>query len=418
MKKINYSTSNWNSLLQGDLNIAQPIQYAGQGPGGGHSWVCDGYQATDYYHFNWGWSGSSNGYYYLTNLNPGGYTFNNSQEAVVHITPDAAQYPLFCTGNSNVTTYDYGTIEDGSGPAADYHNNANCSWLIAPDDSISNVKLSFIKFNTDPADVLTVYDGPTTSAAVLGTFSGSTMPTVTVTSTGPQMLVTFVSNSSTTAPGFLLAYDATPVPFCNSTTNLTDQIGSIGDHSGRFQYRNSTSCKWFITPANAVSITVHFSNFNTEPTNDKVQVYNTASNPPVMITEYSGDYTGNPPADVTVNSGKAMVWWSSNKTTRGSGWDATYDVILGTNNQKAFEDLSVFPNPTDGMISLRFTMNEVQSTRIEILSMKGEIVYNQNLGNFKGTFDKQLDLSSLSKGIYILRLIGDQGTSYEKIVLK
>ena len=418
VKKINYSTSNWNSLLQGDLDIGQPIQYGGQGPGGGHSWVCDGYQATNYYHFNWGWSGSSNGYYYLTNLNPGGYTFNNSQDAVVHITPDATQYPLFCTGSSNVTTYDFGSIEDGSGPIADYQNNASCSWLIAPDDSISLIKLNFSKFNTDPADSLTVYDGSTTASPVLGTFSGSTLPTLTVTSTGPQMLVTFVSNSSTTAPGFLLTYDATPVTFCNSSTTLTDVTGSFSDHSGRFQYRNLTSCKWFIQPTNAVSITITFDNFNTEPTYDKVQVYNTGANPPFLQTEYSGDHTSTPLDPVMVNSGKAMVMWTSNKTIRGAGWNASYDIVLGTNDQKAFEDLSVFPNPTDGMLNIQFTMNEIQSVRIEILSMKGETVYSQNLGNFKGSFDKQVDLSSLAKGIYILRLTSDRGTTNEKIVLK
>jgi hypothetical protein len=418
VKKVNYSTTNWNSLLQGDLNAGQPLNYAGQGSQGGHSWVCDGYQATDYYHFNWGWSGSSNGYYYLTNLNPGGYTFNNGQEATVHILPDASQYPLFCSGSTNETTYDYGSIEDGSGPVADYHNNSNCSWLIAPDDSISYIKLNFSKFNTDPADILTVYDGPTTASAVLGTFSGSTLPTVTVTSTGPQMLVTFVSNSSTTAPGFLLTYDAVPINFCNSSTTLTDPVGSFSDHSERFQYRNGTNCKWFIYPTNAVSITVTFSNFNTEQSFDKVSVSNTGVNPPVVLAEYSGDYSSSPPPPVTVNSGKALVMFVSNKTTRGEGWDASYDVVLGTNDQKAFEDLSVFPNPTDGMLNLRFTINDLQSVRIEILSMKGETVYNQSLGSFKGTFDKQLDLTSLAKGIYLLRLIGDRGTTNEKIVLK
>lgn len=417
VQKLGYSTSSWNALLQGDLNIGQPINYSGRGPQGGHSWVCDGYQATDYYHFNWGWSGSSNGYYYLNNLNPGGYTFNQNQEAVVHITPDPAQYPTFCSGTQNVVTYDFGTIEDGSGPVADYQNNANCSWLIAPDDSISYIKLTFIKFSTDPADILTVYDGPTTSSTVLGTFSGSTLPTGTITSTGPQMLVTFVSNGSTTAPGFLLNYEAMPVPFCNSSTTLTDVSGSFSDYSGRFQYRNSSTCTWIIQPANAVSITITFNNFKTEPVNDKVQVYN-AVNPPTLMATYSGDLTANPPAPVTINSGRAMVKWTTNKDIRGEGWDANYTVTVGLNDQKAFEDLTIYPNPSEGNINLHFVMNDLQSVKVEILSLKGETVYTQNLGNFKGSYDEQLDLSSLAKGVYVFRLISDKGTTNSKIVLQ
>ena len=418
VQKSAYSTTSWNSLLQGDLDIGEIIQYGGSGAEGGHSFVCDGYQATDYYHFNWGWSGSSNGYYYLTNLNPSGYNFDNNQEAIVHISPDPAQYPLFCAGTTNVVTDDFGTIEDGSGPTADYQNNSNCSWLIAPDDSVSKIILGFTKFNTDPADVLTVYDGPTTASPVLGTYSGSTLPTATPTSTGSQMLVTFVSNGSTTAPGFLLTYTATPISFCNSSTTLTDASGTFSDYSGRFQYRNGSNCKWYIQPANALSITLTFDNFNTEATNDKVLIYN-AENPPTLLATYSGDHTSSPLDPITINSGKALVWWISNNSIRGAGWDASYNAVLdATNNLKAFKDISVYPNPTDGMINVKFTTNDPQSVRIEILSLTGETVFSQNLGTCLGAIEKQLDLSSNAKGIYILRLTSDLGITNEKVVLK
>ena len=418
VKVINYSTANWNTLLQGDLNIGEIINYSGQGPQGGHSWVCDGYQATDYYHFNWGWSGSDNGYYYLNNLDPGGDTFNNSQEAIVHITPDPSQYPIYCSGNVDLTTDDYGTIEDGSGPVANYQNNENCSWLIEPDDSISSIKLGFDRFSTNPADVLTVYDGPTTNSNVLGTYSGSNLPTATPTSTGPKMLVTFVSTSNSTANGFLLTYNATPVPFCKSTSNLTGGTGSFSDGSERFDYRNGASCRWTINPPTATSITLTFSNFNTEPVEDKVQIYNVASNPPSLLNTFSGDHTSNPISPITVNSGKAMVVWSTNSSIRGAGWDASYvAVTTGINDQKAFEDLSVFPNPTDGFLNIKFTMNKSQSVKLEILSLNGEIMVSQDLGTVQGSIEKQMDISSLSKGIYILRLISDTGTTNEKIVL-
>jgi hypothetical protein len=416
VKKSNYTLTDWNNLLQNDLNVGEVIQYSGSGSGGGHSWVCDGYQATNYYHFNWGWSGQDNGYYYLNNLDPGGYNFNNGQEAVVHITPDPAQYPLFCTGTTYDTTYDYGTIEDGSGPVANYQHNSNCSWLIAPDDSISYINLNFSRFSTDPADILTVYDGPTTASPVLGTFSGPTLPTVTVASTGSQMLVSFVSTGSTAANGFLLTYNGIPATFCNNNTTLTGETGSFSDGSGKFKYRNGTNCRWTIQPPDATSITINFTDFNTEYYRDVVQVYDLVHS--TKMAEYSGDYTGNLPAPVTVPSGKAKVFWSSNNTIRGAGWDANYTITVGTNDQKAFEDLTIFPNPTDGMLNIKFTLNEIQSVRIEILTLKGETVYSQDLGNFKGTFDKQVDLSSLAKGIYILRLISDRGTTNEKIVLK
>jgi hypothetical protein len=62
-------------------------------------------------------------------------------------------------------------------------------------------------------------------------------------------------------------------------------------------------------------------------------------------------------------------------------------------------------------------MNKSQSVKLEILSLNGEIMVSQDLGTVQGSIEKQMDLSSLSKGIYILRLISDTGTTNEKIVL-
>lgn len=418
--KSSYSTSDWNNLLQGDLNVGKPIQYAGSGPEGGHSWVCDGYQANDYYHFNWGWSGSCNGFYYLNNLDPGGDTFNQDQAAVVHIAPDSTQYPVYCSGLTNVTLDDYGTIDDGSGPVNNYQNNSTCSWLIAPNDSVSNITLGFLKFRTDPADILTVYDGPTTTSPVLGTFSGTALPTATPTSSGPQMLLTFVSNSTVTDSGFLLSYKSTPVPFCTmNDTTLTAYSGSFNDGSGRFQYRNSTICQWMINPHYTPSITISFSNFNTEPIRDYVEIYDLMENPPIVVDTFSGNHLSNPIPPITINSQKVMVMFTTNQTVRGGGWNATYNTPLSyVQNIKIFADLSIFPNPTDGLLNVSFTTDKSQSVKIEIFSMNGEMIYSKDYGNINGSFDKQIDLSSVAKGIYILRLISDNGTTNEKILLK
>lgn len=84
--KNNYSNAVWEQMLRNELDAARPMYYSGSGSGGGHAFNCDGYQGTNYFHFNWGWSGSYDGYYYVSNLNPGS-TFNNYQGAVFNIMP-------------------------------------------------------------------------------------------------------------------------------------------------------------------------------------------------------------------------------------------------------------------------------------------------------------------------------------------
>lgn len=82
-----YSTANWASMLRADLDLGRPIFYRGESTYG-HAFVLDGYQGTDYFHFNWGWSGYYNGYFYLNNLNPGSYSFTQYQGAILHIYPE------------------------------------------------------------------------------------------------------------------------------------------------------------------------------------------------------------------------------------------------------------------------------------------------------------------------------------------
>ncbi|MCF8368578.1 MAG: C10 family peptidase [Bacteroidales bacterium] len=76
--------------LKNELNLNRPVYYSGSGSAGGHAFVCDGYQGNDHFHFNWGWSGYANGYFYLNNLNPGGTQFNQGQSALFYTYPEGA----------------------------------------------------------------------------------------------------------------------------------------------------------------------------------------------------------------------------------------------------------------------------------------------------------------------------------------
>ena len=76
----------WLTLIKNDLYLGRPILYLGANPNDGHAWVCDGIDAQDLLHFNWGWNGQNNGYY---SLYAGiGYAMQN---AIFGIFPDAGQ---------------------------------------------------------------------------------------------------------------------------------------------------------------------------------------------------------------------------------------------------------------------------------------------------------------------------------------
>ncbi|KAE8606504.1 hypothetical protein XENTR_v10010760 [Xenopus tropicalis] len=90
-----------------------------------------------------------------------------------------------------------------------YPPNSNCSYIITAPAS-QKVSMSTNNFYTEPSptcsnDYLSVYDGTSTNAPLLKTFCGHLF-SFSVTSTGQNMFLRFISDSSKQASGFLLTY--------------------------------------------------------------------------------------------------------------------------------------------------------------------------------------------------------------------
>ena len=87
VKRSDYNNSDWHTLIKNELDNNRPVLYAGSGALGGHAFVCVGYQNTDFFHFNWGWVGDHNGYFYANNLTIGNFSFNDDQTAIISVMP-------------------------------------------------------------------------------------------------------------------------------------------------------------------------------------------------------------------------------------------------------------------------------------------------------------------------------------------
>lgn len=111
-----YTLDKWLSIINGELSSNRPVIHTGASNQGGHAFVVDGCNSNGYYHVNWGWNGTSNGYFVLTDLTPtdqgigsseGGY--NLRQGLMYNIMPDrggavniASTINEFITNNDKV----------------------------------------------------------------------------------------------------------------------------------------------------------------------------------------------------------------------------------------------------------------------------------------------------------------------------
>ncbi|MCF0187174.1 MAG: C10 family peptidase, partial [Bacteroidaceae bacterium] len=90
-----YLQDEWDELIYDQLVKFGPVYYKGTNTSGtGHAFVCDGYR-DGLYHFNWGWGGTSNGYFVLSALDPevqgiGGSSegYNYTQAIIGDVSPN------------------------------------------------------------------------------------------------------------------------------------------------------------------------------------------------------------------------------------------------------------------------------------------------------------------------------------------
>lgn len=101
-----------------------------------------------------------------------------------------------------------GTFTDTGGAAADYSNDQRYFTLIQPANA-SSISLNFSSFNLEANwDYMYIYDGSTTNAALIGTYTGTTSPG-TITSSGGSLLIEFRSDCATTASGWQATWSST-----------------------------------------------------------------------------------------------------------------------------------------------------------------------------------------------------------------
>lgn len=106
-------------------------------------------------------------------------------------------------GNLSLCT---GNLLDPGG-LANYPNNSNVQTTICPSTIGASIQLSFSSFDTElNFDDLTIYDGPTTAAPILGTYGGSLPPfSVQASNATGCLTLVFQSDAGTNFSGFSAA---------------------------------------------------------------------------------------------------------------------------------------------------------------------------------------------------------------------
>jgi M6 family metalloprotease-like protein len=325
-----------------------------------------------------------------------------------------------CSGGTTTILATSGTLSDGSPATTNYANNLNCSWLIQPANA-SSITLNFSRFDVDNTiDRVAIYDGTDFTAPLIGTYSGTTIPSA-ISSTGGNLYIEFTTNNASTGLGWEANYTSTiaSINCSGATTTLTAPTGSFSDGSGSANYTNNQNCSWLIQPIGASSITFSLSSLATQISTDIIRVYDGTSNTASLLGSYSGTNNLN---SLTSTGGSMFVEFTTDASIVDAGWDATYTSSNSgagcsgsttlTANSGSFSDgsgandydnnqfCSWLIQPPSGQITLNFTAFATQITTDRVLVYDGADNSATQIANYSGN-SIPASLTSTSNSLYV-----------------
>lgn len=409
--RYNYSNSQWKQMLKTELNNRRPVYYSGHGDEGGHAFVCDGYNEDNLFHFNFGWGGSSNGYYSLSSSESSSAVggFYHNQQMIVNCYPGDANYPYYCT--DKIVKASKGTIEDGSGPSH-YQNNTHCMMAIT-DDYADFISISLQMMDTeDGQDTLSFWDGHPSNGHLLKSFSGQLPSQLNYTFQTDTLYVTFNTNGSETGQGWRFSYEVTSLSFyCSYELHRTHQ-GTITDGSGSLNYMPNSYCIWRIWPNQAQYIILSFSEMDIHP-NDNLFIYDVHSQSSNLVATYSGNQI---PEPLTVNTNKIMMILETDNYLNAGGFTLSWitDSIVSSIQDLQGGDVIIYPNPVSNQLHVSIPSFS-QRTDIQLYDLSGKLVRKTMAAS---SADCIMDVSSLPSGIYILKVCDDKNVFRRKIVVE
>lgn len=169
-----FTDNDWNTLLCENLAANHPVIYSGQSGNGGHTFICDGYKADNYYHFNFGWGGFCDGWYLTSAVDVNNSSYNSSQSALVGIVPDNEGNVILgqMKGNSTFTVNEplefYNLMGHNVYEGNNYLNFCDNTVTFIPADATKQMVVNVMEFEDQTVNI---YNG-TDANDLLRTLTG------------------------------------------------------------------------------------------------------------------------------------------------------------------------------------------------------------------------------------------------------
>jgi hypothetical protein len=83
-----------------------------------------------------------------------------------------------------------------------------------------------------------------------------------------------------------------------------------------------------------------------------------------------------------------------------------------------FANFKMYPNPSKGKVQLTFDVISSEDVHIQLFDIRGRLIDAKRFSVSSNTFQQELNYTSVSKGIYILKVNNGNYNTSKKIVIE
>jgi uncharacterized protein Veg len=82
------------------------------------------------------------------------------------------------------------------------------------------------------------------------------------------------------------------------------------------------------------------------------------------------------------------------------------------------QNIAIYPNPSTGIFTMDGMVSENGKCRMEVRNALGQLVYIETITGQRYLNNKQVDLSTMPQGVYLIQLNSDMGSVTKRIIIQ
>jgi PKD repeat protein len=161
--------------------------------------------------------------------------------------------------------------------------------------------------------------------------------------------------------------------------------------------------------------------FNVSINGSAVTMVNTSSGATSFFWDFGDNTTSvdaNPTHVYQANGTYIIALVASRPGCENDTFSVVIELSVGIGSIEGVDMLQLFPNPTNGLVNLKFNSLRNQSYVVSITDATGRLVRSEVMTDYVGAYNNVFDLSENAKGMYFFTIASERGTVNYKVVLQ